>query len=61
MDNITFIIYENVCRGLFNNHKRIFSFLVSTSIEIKAKIISAFEWKAFIKGIIQMGQLPELP
>jgi dynein heavy chain len=30
---ITNVIYTNVCRGLFENHKLIFSFLIATSID----------------------------
>ena len=32
--NITLVIFENICRGLFNNHKRIFSFLITAKIII---------------------------
>ena len=51
MTAITETIYTNVCRGLFNDHKRIFSFLVASQISMKeAKKISQLEWNTFVKG-----------
>jgi dynein heavy chain len=35
ISNITETIFENICRGLFNNHKRIFSFLLAAKILIQ--------------------------
>ena len=32
MRNVTSVIYFNVCRGLFESHKLIYSFLIATSI-----------------------------
>ena len=49
--NITEIIYVNICRGLFNNHKKIFSFLVSSNILINASKIDSAEWSLFVKGL----------
>lgn len=37
--NITKSIYNNICRGLFENHKMIYSFLICTSIERNKKSI----------------------
>lgn len=33
INQITEIIFLNVCRGLFNDHKKIFSFLVTAAIK----------------------------
>ena len=32
IERITKVLYTNVCRGLFEAHKLIFSFLIATSI-----------------------------
>ena len=40
MDNITFEIFANICRGLFESHKLMFSFLIATQIMINAGDIS---------------------
>lgn len=50
LTQITEIIYFNVCRGLFNAHKRIFSFIMTAKIELKAQAVSASEWNLFIRG-----------
>ena len=50
INNITETIYVNVCRGLFNIHKKIFSFLVSAHIQLKARKIAQGEWSMFLKG-----------
>lgn len=49
---LTESIYSNVCRGLFNAHKRIFSFLVTIKIELKSGSISANDWRLFIRGAL---------
>lgn len=64
MNAITETIYLNVCRGLFNTHKQLFSFLVSSAINRKAADITAEEWNVFLKGIplvkstVQPAKLP---
>lgn len=39
-DNITRVIFTDICRGLFESHKRLFSFLITTSIKRQAEEIS---------------------
>jgi dynein heavy chain len=34
MSYITDFMYKNVCRGLFERHKLIFSFLICTTIQV---------------------------
>jgi dynein heavy chain len=54
--NITETIFENICRGLFNNHKRIFSFLLAAKILIQElQIVSMKEWNSLIKGILVLN------
>lgn len=31
-DNITKVIFNDICRGLFESHKKLFAFLITTSI-----------------------------
>lgn len=51
VDKITENIYLNVCRGLFNEHKKIFSFMVATKIMKKAGKIRQLEWDLLLKGV----------
>lgn len=39
LDAVTTMLFSNVSRGLFEAHKLIFSFLIITSIQRKAKVI----------------------
>ena len=50
IDMITNVIYTNVCRGLFEEHKLIFSFLISIQINRKAGIVSDLLWTVFLRG-----------
>ena len=51
-DFVTRFIYNNVQRGLFEEHKLLYSFLVCTSIlrDASAGDISAAEWSFFVRG-----------
>jgi dynein heavy chain len=49
-DDFTKVIYTNICRGLFEIHKVIFSFLIGTSIERKSGNISEEAWNILIRG-----------
>lgn len=44
LSQITEAVFLNVCRGLFNNHKRIFSFMVAAQIDLKSGRIIPLEW-----------------
>ena len=44
LTSITETIYINVCRGLFNAHKRIFSFLMTIKIQLNFMDVSNAEW-----------------
>ncbi len=51
--DITLTIFDNICRGLFNRHKRILSFLIGIKIQMnELQSISQTEWNALIKGIL---------
>ena len=50
IEGITKDLFRNVTRGLFEKDKMLFSFLIATSINKKAKIISEELWSAFTRG-----------
>lgn len=43
-------IFKNICRGLFEKDKQLFSFLIAVQIERSAGSISEGEWAFFLKG-----------
>ena len=57
MKEITRIVYNNICRGLFNTHKLIFSFMIASRILLKAGRISAKEWDLYLKGVLIDGKI----
>lgn len=44
-------MFLNVCRGLFNDHKTIFSFLLASAIFLNKGDISKIEWNIFNRGV----------
>lgn len=49
---ITELIYLNICRGLFNTHKLIFSFLISFQICKQMGEVTDEEWSMLLRGVI---------
>lgn len=50
IETITKTIFTNICRGLFERDKLIFSFLITTSINRHANIISPMGWSIMLRG-----------
>lgn len=50
MDNITKTIYKNISRGLFEEHKFIFSLLICIRIQIKDEKLDPMMWEIFLRG-----------
>ena len=50
IEAITRNIYSNICRGLFETHKYIFSFLIATSIDRKSGTIPSLMWNLLLRG-----------
>lgn len=50
IDNVTRNIYTNVCRGLFEAHKLIYSFLIATSIKRQSGELLEGYWSLFLRG-----------
>ena len=60
---ITEVIYNNICRGLFEKHKPIFSFLICAQILLDSELITAAEWQLFLRGsgVVDRHVRPPLP
>ena len=56
----TFMVYQNVCRSLFEMHKMLFSFLLTIKIMMGAKKIDMLEWRFTISGVGTPGAKVEM-
>ena len=62
VENITVNIYTNVCRGLFEVHKQIFSFMIATAIQRNKALVSGTAWNMLLSGAgLIKTQVPENP
>lgn len=62
VDDITFSVYSNVCRGLFEKDKLLYSFIIAAKIELASKAVSEKEWKLFLVGpVIDLKITEKLP
>jgi dynein heavy chain len=52
ISTITELVYTNICRGLFNTHKLIFSFLIAFQICKNMGEITDQEWNMILKGVV---------
>eukprot|EP00899_Mesostigma_viride_P007437 jgi/Mesvir1/16695/Mv15092-RA.1 len=52
IEYITEYIYTNVCRGVFEEHKSMFSFLMCASILRASGEIAAAEWNFVLRGLV---------
>ena len=50
--DVTESFFINICRGLFEVHKLLYSFLNATSILRHEQIISVDEWNFFLRGSV---------
>jgi hypothetical protein len=50
LDNITSNLYVNICRGLFESHKLIYSFLICTSIRKNSGSIDDSSYNLLLRG-----------
>ncbi|TNJ26530.1 IAD-5 dynein heavy chain [Giardia muris] len=57
---ITEAAYGAICRGIFERHKRIFSFMIATSIQRTEGAISADEWNIFRATYLD-ERIPRVP
>jgi dynein heavy chain len=47
---LTELIYVNICRGLFETHRLLFSFMITAQISRREGKISSREWDVFLRG-----------
>jgi dynein heavy chain len=57
--DMTEAFYTNICRGLFEKDKLLFSFLMAVNIKLEAREINAREWNFFLHGANQDIPLDE--
>lgn len=60
---ITRQLYEKICIGLFEQHKVVYAFIISSSIQRKADSIKPALWNYLLRGagIFDKSEMPEKP
>jgi len=53
IDDITYAFYSNICRGLFEKDKLLFSFLICSKINIVDAVINPIDWNFFLRGSLK--------
>ncbi|GCB71828.1 hypothetical protein scyTo_0001714 [Scyliorhinus torazame] len=56
LNTTLFAVYTNVSRGLFEQHKLVYSFLLCTEILRQNEEISDAEWNFFLRGAVVLDQ-----
>ena len=59
--DITISFYTNICRGLFEKDKLLYSFLITMKIMLSEKQVSIAEWNFFLRGSAETPQPIECP
>jgi dynein heavy chain, axonemal len=59
INDITESFYLNICRGLFEKDKLLYSFMIATKIQIYEGEINDLEWNFFLRGGSGAVELPE--
>lgn len=59
INDITESFYLNICRGLFEKDKLLYSFMMASKIQLYDNEIDAAEWNFYLRGGSGAGELPE--
>ena len=58
ISDITESFYLNICRGLFEKDKLLYSFMIASKILIYDQLINDIEWNFFLRGGQGTAELP---
>lgn len=56
-DEITYSVFKNVSRGLFERHKIVYSFMINVALLMNENLIEPSEWNFLLRG---PDHLPEV-
>lgn len=59
ISDITESFYLNICRGLFEKDKLLYSFMISSKILLYDQLINDLEWNFFLRGGLGTAEFPE--
>ena len=57
INDLTYAVFSNVSRGLFANHREVFSFLIATSLLRSTNEITPEKWTLFLRGPPEVSDL----
>ena len=59
VNDLTKSLFTNICRGLFEKDKLLYSFMVAAKISLSAEIVSESDWLCFIIGTVPASTIGE--
>ena len=57
-ESITKLMFTDICRGLFESHKKIYSFLMCTAIRRQNESITFESWNYLVRGTTKVASTP---
>eukprot|EP00397_Hematodinium_sp_SG-2012_P000045 GEMP01000045.1.p1 GENE.GEMP01000045.1~~GEMP01000045.1.p1 ORF type:complete len:3312 (+),score=740.25 GEMP01000045.1:2269-12204(+) len=61
IDKVTYTVFLDVTRGLFEKHKLIFSFLICSQIHRRTNLITQDKWNLLLRGLPSLFDAAERP
>ena len=59
INDITESFYLNICRGLFEKDKLLYSFMIASKIMLYDGLINELEWNFYLRGGLGVTEMPE--
>lgn len=59
-DEITFSVFKNVSRGLFEKHKIVYSFMINAALLLNEGLLRSSQWNFLLRGSDQIAEVKHI-